>query len=169
MVASVVVRREPAGVGLRFAPDRRLPRATIDQILDVVGLPHGPVSIDAHGYLQLPSPARIEITARGPVPVTAAPPDLGNIGNGMRLSINDREVPLEALSPVSDKTFVARFDLPAGMHRVRWELRGDQFPPCQLLIRDLSENRPLALRHDVVSRREVRRVPLDRWVTLSPR
>lgn len=132
------------GVVMRHRTDLPLPRSAIDQILDQLDRPHGEVQMEFHAAFVLEQSTTVVIGAAGPSDATGK----------MALAID--RVPIE-LQP---GTAAATVDLPAGLHRVLWQVSGGQFEPCRLTVRNDRDGSLVHLRHDAATRAITEQLPV---------
>lgn len=143
------------GVVMRYQTDMPLPRSAVDKILDQLDKPHREVQMEFHAAFILDQPTTLLIQVAGPIDA-----------EGNRTLAIDR-MPVELRQGTTAAT--ASIDLPAGLHRVLWQVSGGQFEPCRLTVRNDRDGSPVHLRHDAATRAIVERLPVKLRVGFSLR
>lgn len=154
LIGRLFASGKDTGVVLRYSTSVPLPRSAFDEVLARASLQVGPISVQFHGYIQLKFPTTIRIEATGP----SSTPLEANSAE-MTVFIGAPQPQAVALQ-FDGKNYVAKLDLPAGAHRVTWQVSGDQFPSLRLRLSDDRTGLALDLRHDQTARQLVEQPPV---------
>lgn len=153
LVGRLFASGKDTGVVLRYPTSIPLPRSAFDEVLARAGLPGGAISIQFQGYIQLASPTTLLVLAEGPVANPADP------GASLSVSVGTPGLQVVALRHDGER-YSAKLDLPAGIHRVVWQVSGDQFATARLLLSDDRTGQAFDLRHDQASRQLAEQLPV---------
>lgn len=121
----------------------------MDQVLTQLGRPAGVFQLHFAGLFVLAQPTTVRVDLQGPTTT-----DLLAVG-GTLLAIDGNPLALAT----KGGRLQAVLDLPAGTHRITWQLAALSPNPCRLTIDDDRTNSPIPLGHDEVTRSLAEQLP----------
>ncbi len=150
---------QDVGVLLTYSADVALPPTAMDQVLVQLGRPVGVFQLHFAGVFVLAQPTTIRVDLQGPTTTDLL------VAGGTLLAINGNPLVLAT----TDGRLQGVLDLPAGTHRIAWQLAALSPNACRLIIEDDRTSSSIPLGHDQVTRSLAEQLPTVARIELRGR